>query len=346
MTVRPRLKPACRVLVRSDGSVHLGPSARSGVVITGLTPPEREFLALLDGTRETGEVIRDGRRLGVTEHRAHRLLEVLREHHLTVATPTGRWDFSALPSWVRGLAGADAAALSWLPDSTTDGYAALRARAARRGLVTGAGPLGSAIAALLVRAGVGDVEHGAGAADALDWPAGARAGQGHLDVVVMVVRTPVGPGATADWQSRGVPHLPVEVSPTGAVVGPLVIPGTTPCVGCLDLTRTDIDPSWPALRAQLDARRGRDAPVDAETTLSSITAGLAAAAALAHLDGAPAPRGTSLHVDTPWPLVRHQVWRAHPCCPCGAAASQAPRAEGGDTGPGGAATRGRRVGGE
>ena len=34
-------------------------------------------------------------------------------------------------------------------------------------------------------------------------------------------------------------------------VGPLVIPGLTPCLTCLDLNRTDWDHAWPALLPQL-----------------------------------------------------------------------------------------------
>lgn len=50
------------------------------------------------------------------------------------------------------------------------------------------------------------------------------------------------------------PHLPLVLTGGGAVVGPLVIPGATPCVACLYAHRRDADPAWPMLLVQLLAR--------------------------------------------------------------------------------------------
>ncbi|MGJ0223707.1 hypothetical protein ACQUZK_09930, partial [Streptococcus pyogenes] len=67
------------------------------------------------------------------------------------------------------------------------------------------------------------------------------------------------------------------------LVGPLVRPGVTACLRCLDLERSGRDPCWPTLAAQLT----RTTPVAEETTLAATSSALAAAQALAHLDGRP-----------------------------------------------------------
>lgn len=50
------------------------------------------------------------------------------------------------------------------------------------------------------------------------------------------------------------PHLPVVFTGAGAHVGPLVIPGTTACLACLDRHRSDHDAAWAVLASQLMLR--------------------------------------------------------------------------------------------
>ena len=59
-------------------------------------------------------------------------------------------------------------------------------------------------------------------------------------------------GETAGrWLRRDIPHLLVTFDEQGATVGPLVVPGRTPCAHCLDLHRRDADASWVAIASQL-----------------------------------------------------------------------------------------------
>jgi bacteriocin biosynthesis cyclodehydratase domain-containing protein len=121
--------------------------------------------------------------------------------------------------------------------------------------------------------------------------------------------------------SSGTPHLYAGVVEGTGIVGPLVLPGETGCAGCLDQGRTDRDPVWPRLVAQWRSGSGRArgvAPCD--LTLATTVAGLAAAHALAFLDGhVPSSTGARWEVSLPG-LSWHArpVW-AHPACPCGAA---------------------------
>ena len=49
----------------------------------------------------------------------------------------------------------------------------------------------------------------------------------------------------------GIAHLMVVLDEDRVRVGPLVVPGVTPCLTCLDLNRTEWDRAWPALLTQL-----------------------------------------------------------------------------------------------
>jgi hypothetical protein len=52
---------------------------------------------------------------------------------------------------------------------------------------------------------------------------------------------------------RDLPHLPLVTGDGRFMIGPLVVPGITPCLRCLDLARRDADPAWPAIASQLTA---------------------------------------------------------------------------------------------
>ncbi|MGW7724609.1 TOMM precursor leader peptide-binding protein [Streptomyces canus] len=118
----------------------------------------------------------------------------------------------------------------------------------------------------------------------------------------------------------GTPHLYAGVVEATGVVGPLVLPGGTGCAGCLHETRTDRDQAWPRLVAQWRSGSRRLSARPCDLALASTVAGLAAAHALAFLDGRlPSSAGARWEVSLPG-LSWHArpVW-PHPACPCGAA---------------------------
>lgn len=136
----------------------------------------------------------------------------------------------------------------------------------------------------------------------------------------VAVHAPV-PSTADPLITSGTPHLYAGVVEGTGVVGPLVLPGETSCAGCLHEGRTDRDPVWPRLVAQWRSGAGKARPVPAcDLTLATTVAGLAAAHALAFLDGGvPSSAGARWEVSLPG-LTWHArpVW-AHPACPCGAA---------------------------
>ncbi|MFJ5045136.1 ThiF family adenylyltransferase [Streptomyces sp. NPDC088719] len=123
------------------------------------------------------------------------------------------------------------------------------------------------------------------------------------------------------WIASGTPHLYAGVIEATGVVGPLVLPGGTGCAGCLELHRADRDPQWPRMLAQW--RSGRRGAVPAcDLGLATAVAGLAAAHALAFLDG-DLPASTGARWEAALPLLD---WRSEPIgphadCSCGAAGS-------------------------
>ena len=99
------------------------------------------------------------------------------------------------------------------------------------------------------------------------------------------------------------------------VVGPLVLPGLTSCLGCADLHRLDRDPAWNALAVQLSVRPRTPATGDA--ALAAVLAGLAVLEALAFLDGGqPATIEGSLEIHAADRRIRRRTWPLHPDCAC------------------------------
>ncbi|HUP99052.1 MAG TPA: hypothetical protein VM093_01190 [Aeromicrobium sp.] len=56
--------------------------------------------------------------------------------------------------------------------------------------------------------------------------------------------------ALADVVRSRLPHLVVVQDTDSVRIGPMVVPGHTPCVGCADLHRSSWDPGWSALVPQ------------------------------------------------------------------------------------------------
>ena len=99
-----------------------------------------------------------------------------------------------------------------------------------------------------------------------------------------------------------------------------MLPGRSPCLRCLHLHRTDRDPAWPQLAAQLVGQNvsARPGAGGGETASAVAAAGVAALQVLGHLDGhhRPASVGRTLDVVLPDGEVERRRWRAHAACGC------------------------------
>ena len=119
-----------------------------------------------------------------------------------------------------------------------------------------------------------------------------------------------------------VPHLAASAGEAIGTVGPLVLPGRTTCLRCLDYTRADHDPAWPLILAQLGRRQPQ--PTACDAALVAAVAAQAAAQALAFIDRAPGAGPTAngtLELVLPAWQWRRRTWLPHPACTCRAAAA-------------------------
>ena len=119
-----------------------------------------------------------------------------------------------------------------------------------------------------------------------------------------------------------VPHLALRTGEAIGVVGPLVQPGRSACLHCVDLRKAEADPQWPKILAQATFARAQ--PQACDTVLAAMTATLAAAQALAYIDRpgtVPVTADGTLEVVLPDWQWRRRTWPAHPACACGAFAA-------------------------
>ena len=146
------------------------------------------------------------------------------------------------------------------------------------------------------------------------------AGAAGVDLVVLADALAVDPRLARDLQIARVPHLPVRVRDGAGVVGPLVIPGVSSCLSCADLHRTDRDPAWPALAAQLREITGAaDRPTvlaTAALALGQVQQIIAAVHGTGRASGPPVTLNATLEVDVGSPGIVARRWGRHPLCGC------------------------------
>lgn len=326
MPPRPRLKPYFRPLRRGPDSVQLGVTGESGgVVISGLTPADIALLDRLDGSFTEQDLYAVAAGCGVSRLRADELLTLLGEHRLLATERLDRADLGQLPAGGRDVLLDDAEILGIVHDVPHDPFARIIDRGRRRVLVSGSGHLPWSIATLLRTGGVGRVDLGTWAVDAVDRELRDERVRALPDLVVLVAEGAVDPRHGEPWRRRDVPQLPVVSDGQRIVVGPLVgSAADLPCLRCLEMSRADRDAAWPAVMAQLAPSAG---PVEirSESTLISIAAGVVGMVTHAFLAGERVPPGVSVEVTMPWPRLDHRRWQRHPRCPGHAAPRPAGR---------------------
>lgn len=107
------------------------------------------------------------------------------------------------------------------------------------------------------------------------------------DLVVIAASADVQPAWTDpelahDLMSDDIPHYPIAVSGGSARIGPMIIPGLTPCLDCLDLRERDRDRAWPALVDQVRLRHHRTRAQDG--AVAALGAAIAVREILTFLD--------------------------------------------------------------
>lgn len=70
-------------------------------------------------------------------------------------------------------------------------------------------------------------------------------------LVVLADDVVTDPRLVSDLVRCGLPHLSVRIRDGNGVIGPLVVPGQSSCLRCADIIRSELDPHWLHLSAQL-----------------------------------------------------------------------------------------------
>lgn len=117
---------------------------------------------------------------------------------------------------------------------------------------------------------------------------------------------------TTQLTRAGVSHLVVRLEPGRAVVGPLVVPGDSSCVGCSDRQLCRHDERWPQVLAQLCAHRATPDPLLLDWATATAVTQIAAWLAGRH----PEVRGRTLELGAAELRLRARAVPVHPDCDC------------------------------
>ncbi|GAA3295188.1 ThiF family adenylyltransferase [Arthrobacter citreus] len=340
-----RINPGLHVLALSASARQfgLGPEA---LVLRGLQENDLAFLAALREGLHDGREAAEGSRHNVPAQRVRALTQALSPVLLPWpdAAAPGQ---AAVPALRMERLSTDSARLS--AAYRVNGSSLLRRRSRTAVEVNGLGRIGALLALTLAGAGVGTLvlsdpgvvlpsdigpgypltDQGMHRAQAvkrhvyrldptvqvlIGAPGTARA---HLDLRVWVGAPPIA-GRSTGTPAGEHPHLPVTVQETGVDVGPLVVPGLTPCLECLDRLLADGDSTWYSAADALARKAVDAAPSGVDTSGAVVAAGVAAGQALSFLDGVVQPTSWSAVVSLRAAdgYIGQKTLAFHPDCGC------------------------------
>jgi hypothetical protein len=345
--MRPALKPGLETVWRNRDTVQIGIDPRRAIALTGMRGAAG-LLRLLDGSRDRQQVLAAAGDLGMDTPAADRVLTLLAAAGALDDCPAN--GHAALTAGMRARLAPELATTSLAHRDADGGARTLARRRAACVRVHGASRAGLWIAGLLTAAGVGLVRstgtavpgpgpcRSPGPARATPPPgdpaprdpgprlvpnrpgtAGGRPSRPRRRPDLVILADSPRRELPAALVRRAVPHLAASASEAIGVVGPLVVPGLSACLRCLDLARAERDPAWPLILAQLAGQAAGD-PVACDTVLATMVAAQAAAQALAFLDqgagAAAAVTNGTLELVLPDWQWRRRTWHPHPRCGC------------------------------
>lgn len=308
---RPWTRDDVPVVWRTDDCIEMGWPPRE-VRIHGVDRSHVAWLLALGGDLDLEQAMQAGHSAGLRSTTMRRLVQA--------AAACGLLDdAAALPESLRGapltlrdrLAG-DLATARFMHGSRAHEMMDQRHRA--EVAVHGDSALADAVALTLTSAGVGSVIRGEPARST-----SRRQRHAATKRACHVLCGACHPDAASDLDamSLDIPHLAVSAAGTRAVIGPLVIPGSTSCLRCRDLHLADADPSWPRAAVQWSTRRAP--PVAAG--LAQLAGSWAALQVIALIDAGPVQvmtptRDGAVVVTLPSAQAIVEPRPAHPLCGC------------------------------
>ena len=276
----PHLRPEVPLIWRASDKVHFGDHP---VPIT-LDADELKWLASLKSHR-TWQRARAACPRG--PERAERILALARGAH-ALDEPGECWWLT--PQERSSLRGELLALANWHDEPGQ----ALAARSACAIAVPGSGPVNSVISSTFDECGlrISAPEY----ADVV-----VLLGRGHIDAI------------DPHEEHAAIAHVPIRIHNARAAIGPLVVPGRTPCCRCLSLHARDRDAAWPAMAAQW---RTWTPPGPPDRLLTRRVALEAVTLVRTWID-TPAYRPTyRIHLEMPRLIAHWERVTAHDACGC------------------------------
>jgi hypothetical protein len=336
--MRLALKPGLLPVWRDDDTLQIGIDPRRAVAVSGIGRAAT-LIGLLDGSRDHQAMIAAARGYGITAEAADRLITLLAAAGVLDDFPASA--LRTVPDGLRSRLAPELATTSLAHGDADGGARSLARRSGTYVRIYGAGKVGSCIATLLAAAGIGHVScRDAGSVLAADLaPAGlceADIGEPRSAGAARAIRRTApeartddarrpdlavltashGPELAVRLLADGVPHLSAAAGEAIGVVGPLVIPGRSACLHCLDLARAERDPAWPLVLAQVIERQLSTPACDC--VLATSVAAQASAQVLTFVDRGRADAVTNgtLELVLPGWQWRRRTWTPQAGCGC------------------------------
>ncbi|HET7414537.1 MAG TPA: ThiF family adenylyltransferase [Arthrobacter sp.] len=140
-----------------------------------------------------------------------------------------------------------------------------------------------------------------------------------LDLVISISTDITDDTLQAELMHREHAHLPVVLRDRDVLIGPLVVPGQTACIECVDRHRADQDPQWLNICRTMRSRAAaKDATGPEESALALSAAGPAVLQSLLLIDGVNQPSGwsTVVQLRAADGSISTRSYQPHPDCGC------------------------------
>lgn len=132
-------------------------------------------------------------------------------------------------------------------------------------------------------------------------------------IMVAVGNTPA--DQVQEWMSDGIPHLFIDTPDSATIsIGPIVIPGRTPCARCISMALEEQNPAWRDISMQKIIKPPKEVPV----AVAHHVSGVAALELLRFIDeGQSQLIGKRARINYHRPTIAaQQSFTRHPACGC------------------------------
>ena len=284
--MRPMIRPGVRILRRDLQTMQIG-HEWPGVVLLADSPALQAVLAAVDGCRDATAVVMAASAGGRTPDDCAEALDLLIDTGAVVDSATVTSPAGAAASW----------GALWLlagPEATAADVVAMRREC--RVHVSGEGVIVDILRQLLPQA---QLTLTADPADAT--------------LLVLGDRREPDRARSDDAMRSGLPHVWGYLRDLVGVVGPFVVPGSSACLRCVDISRRELDPSWPMLLAAAPTADPPEDPVMATLVGAAVAQDVAAWAS----GYQPRTWDAVVEISYGGSAIEQQARPPHPQCGCG-----------------------------